>query len=631
MQKLKASFFISCFLILTACGGSEDVATTAEKDPDVEVPVDPVVPPEPEPVTESAPSLLVGYAFSGTSIGLTWRGEEMTYYVYRGNTKIGETNNQYYVDQNLSINTQYTYSVTTGDVNDATQTVTIIANTLVNETNDGLHNGAETVIANDRLINFPACNITSNRDTALNVSNDNLDTCLQAMLSFNNMAGHLEDMRAFAARVRSEQPPAMVELGTRLFHSKTLSANEDTACSSCHHPVLGCGGDNLSMPIGLGAQDPSVLGLGRVDPNNSRPTVPRNSPQTCNTALWSRGLFWDNRVALQGRGLTTESSDVTNNTIAAVGDNNTLTLLMAQAHFPVTAATEMGDITEFGYDENDLSQHTQYRENEIVNHFSSEAWQELFTAAYGDSVINFSRIAEALAAYQSVQLFINNPFFDYVDGDINAIDNDDKRGAITFMASSTGCTFCHAGAFFTTEAPLPANYPQIGIGKNADGSDSGAEGATPSAGDAPNPDSIGNFRAPSLLNVALTGPWGHAGQFGTLKRNVEHYQSHGDSITRYFADEEMCALEQFKDIPNCAEVVAPDGLVHSMAILEGNAELSNNISDAEVDLVVKFLATLTDPDAANTQSNAMQILIPPRDGGLDGKQLDAQDKDGNPL
>ncbi|MCL1127352.1 hypothetical protein [Shewanella surugensis] len=97
------------------------------------------------------------------------------------------------------------------------------------------------------------------------------------------------------------------------------------------------------------------------------------------------------------------------------------------------------------------------------------------------------------------------------------------------------------GAFFTTEAPLPANYPQIGIGKNADGSDSGTEGATPSA---------------------------------------------GDSITRYFADDEMCALEQFKDIPNCVEVVAPDGLAHSMAILEGNAEFSNNISDAEVDSMV---------------------------------------------
>ena len=245
------------------------------------------------------------------------------------------------------------------------------------------------------------------------------------MLELNNMASHLEDMRAFAARVRSEQAPAKVDLGMKLFHNTSLSANGDTACSSCHHPALGCGGDNLSMPIGVNAVNPALLGQGRTDGINTVPIVPRNSPATCNTALWTRGLFWDNRVAINGRGLTTDSAEVTSNTNASVG-NSTLTLLMAQAHFPVTAAPKMGDITEFNYDDTNDSDHTAYRETVLVNDLEPNSWSDLFDAAFGDPTINYSRVAESIAAYEAVQLFIDNPFFDYVDG--NQLDAIDQLG-----------------------------------------------------------------------------------------------------------------------------------------------------------------------------------------------------------
>ncbi len=584
-------------------------------------PVDPLVPVDPN-AGVGAPQELIANAFSGTSIGLAWLDSDATYQVYRDGVIISETQNNYYLDQSLSVNTAYSYAITTSDVAQVSDTATVTAKTLINSTNDGFDNGAETVITNDRLLNFAACNITSGRDTSLDVSEADLDACLGAMLADNNMASHLEDMRAFSARVRNEQSRAMVELGMRLFHSKSLSANGDTSCSSCHHPALGCGGDDLSMPVGVNTLEPSLLGPGRSDGTHYVPIVPRNSQSTCNTALWRRGLFWDNRVALQNRGVSTGSNDVDNNTDAAVG-TGTLALLMAQAHFPVTAAPEMGDVAQFAYDETVDSDLSAYRENVLAANLSPQDWGDMFNASYGDSAINYSRIAQALAAYEAVQLFIDNPFFDYVDGDLNAISSDEKRGAITFMDSKSGCTFCHSGAFFTTEAQLPGNYPQIGVGTAADGSggDLGAEGLS----------GPGAFRAPTLLNVAITGPWGHNGQFGTLKRNVEHYQDHGASIAAYFANDEMCDLEQFKDLPNCASEVAPNGLALSENILQGNVEFSNNISDLEVDLVVKFLETLTDPDAANPLSNAIQALIPPRDGGPDNKQLDATDINGNAL
>ncbi|NRB36846.1 MAG: hypothetical protein HRU20_00095 [Pseudomonadales bacterium] len=566
---------------------------------------------------DTAAKELIANAYSGNSIGLTWQEDGATYTIYRDNAAIATTSNHHYVDNTLAVNTSYSY-VVTRDINNPAATVTVVAKTLVNNTNPATENGAETVIDNDRVSNFSECNNVRN---ALLVDDADLDTCLAAMLTLNNMAGHLEDMRAFSARVRSEQSPEMVALGMRLFHSKSLSGQGDTSCSSCHHPALGCGGDDLSMPIGVNAAVPKLLGPGRTD-GNSVPIVPRNSPATCNTALWSRGLFWDNRVAATNRGINTESNDVSNNTIAAVSDGS-LMLLMAQAHFPVTAAPEMGDVTQFGYDESVDSDLTAYRETVLAANLNAQAWGPLFAAAFGDATINYSRIAEAIAAYEAVQIFIDNPFFDYVDGDTNAISNDEKRGAITFMTSSTGCTFCHAGAFFTTEAQLPGNYPQIGVGNDAsgNGADYGAEGLT----------GPGAFRAPTLLNVAITGPWGHNGQFATLERNVAHYQNHGDSIASYFANSEMCDLAQFSELADCANTVASNGLALSQEILSGNVEFSNNLSQEEVNLVAQFLRTLTDPDAANTQSNAIQSLIPPRDAGPDGNQLDAEDEHGNPL
>ncbi|MCO1333830.1 hypothetical protein MO867_05695 [Microbulbifer sp. OS29] len=563
-----------------------------------------------------APSKLIGNAFSGTSIGLSWERDGLTYSIYRGSEKIAETSDHYFVDQGLTVNTEYSYSVIAGDLDSDIEAARVSAKTLLNNTNGGLSSGADIDVDNDRISNFTECN---NARSALDLQEADLDSCLQAMLELNNMAGHLEDIRAFAARVRSEQDPAMVELGMRLFHSKSLSANSDTACSSCHQPAMGCGGDDLSMPIGVSALDSALVGPGRSDGLNEVPLVARNSPPTCNAALWTRGLFWDNRVAITDRGLRTDSRDVSDNTEAAVGTGS-LALMMAQAHFPVTDTAEMGDITQFGYDNTSDSGFTAYREEILAANLGSASWDSLFSSAFGDPAINFSRIAEAIAAYEAVQLFIDNPFFDYVDGNQGALDSEEKRGAITFMASNSGCTNCHAGAFFTTQGLRAVSYPQIGAGKDesGNGADLGGNGA-------------GSFRIPTLLNVAITGPWGHAGQFGTLKRNIEHYRNRSGSITQYFGSSEMCDLDQFAELEDCATKVAPSGQALTETLLAANGDGANNLSDDEIDSLVAFLGTLTDPDAINVDSNAVQSLLPTRDGGPDGNQLEAKDQRGNEL
>ena len=63
---------------------------------------------------------------------------------------------------------------------------------------------------------------------------------------------------------QAQSPPSSInsplsQLGMKLFYSKILGGEKDTACVSCHHPLLG-GGDNLSLSIGTHAQHPDVLG-----------------------------------------------------------------------------------------------------------------------------------------------------------------------------------------------------------------------------------------------------------------------------------------------------------------------------------------------------------------------------------
>lgn len=88
----------------------------------------------------------------------------------------------------------------------------------------------------------------------------------------------------------------LAQLGLKLFFNKALSGDKDVACVTCHHPLLG-GGDNLSLSIGVGAENPDVLGHKRLLKDSLTLGVPRNAPTTFNSGLWQQFMFHDGRVA----------------------------------------------------------------------------------------------------------------------------------------------------------------------------------------------------------------------------------------------------------------------------------------------------------------------------------------------
>ncbi len=438
------------------------------------------------------------------------------------------------------------------------------------------------------------------------------------------------------------------QLGKKLFFTKALGGDMDVACVSCHHPTLG-GADGLSLSIGIDALDPDLLGPGRRN-SAGIPEVPRNAPTTFNAGLWDHSLFWDSRVESDnatpgangaGSGISTPDTGFLIPDPNA-GDN----LVMAQARFPVTSVEEMRGVFEAGNDNNSVRNHLAARIGDYANgagELDINQWYIEFQTAFVSSepaaeLISFENIAMSIAAYQRSQVFINNPWKEYVEGNNDAISDQAKNGAILFLTDADqgggGCVQCHSGDFFTDERPHNIGMPQFGPGKgNTNNADFGRENITANANDR------FKFRTPALLNVAVTAPYGHSGAYETLREMVDHYDNpNANQINDFFDDGGWCELDQFSQVQNCEDLY-PDARQNSLdAVRKIQQERNQNDPDAleninlnnnEVNQLVEFLETLTDPCVVDR--NCLAPWIPTIDEDPDAQQVDAINRNGERL
>ena len=445
------------------------------------------------------------------------------------------------------------------------------------------------------------------------------------------------------------------QLGMKLFFSKALGGEKDTACASCHHPAL-AGGDGLSLPIGVGAVDPDVLGPGRVHgdtaeggPNDGGPTVPRNSPTTFNVALHDQVLFLDGRIESIGKTLhangddgfgilTPDSVDRLTADPNAANDN----LPMAQARFPETSAEEMqGFVTFAGLDRASVRSHLEQRigdYGDLVGDLVPNNWLAEFQTGFESTepdpsvLITFDHIVEAIAEYERSQIFVDTPWSAFMKGDDNAISLAARRGALVFMLAKdkggAGCTACHRGDFFTDDLFHVLGMPQIGRGKG-DG-DNGTDDFGRFRVTAVDTDKYA-FRTPSLLNVTETGPWGHDGAFTTLEAVVRYHLDPQASFDNYDInqiDGSIVSSGQTADIQTNTQN-ALDTLESNRA--RGVPSIQNvDLTDEQVADLMAFLSTLTDPCVIDRA--CLEPWIPDsNDTGPDGLQLNAKDAEGNLL
>lgn len=313
-----------------------------------------------------------------------------------------------------------------------------------------------------------------------------------------------------------------IELGRSLFFDKILSGNKNISCATCHHPSV-ASADGVALGFGEGGSGVGPDRTAGKGGSRAHHLLPRNSPALFNLGSEKiTALFHDGRIE--------ESPNFPNGVFSPEGKNLPAGLkskLAVQAMFPVTSREEMAGFAG----ENSFAK-------SAMKGRRAEAWNALldrvrFTAGYvvqfnqvygvSQNSLRFIDIANALGAFMDVEFrSTNSPFDQYINGDKKALTDSQKEGMDLFYGKAQ-CSSCHSGVFQTDSSYYSIGLPQVGLGKRGKGvvkktlSDLGRELVTK------NPKDRYKFRTPSLRNVELTGPYGHAGVYRTLEDIVNHH------------------------------------------------------------------------------------------------------------
>ncbi len=462
--------------------------------------------------------------------------------------------------------------------------------------------------------------------------NAELDAQLRAIIAEHGLTGDPS-----RGRDLPDIADPIPQLGLKLFFTKALSGDRDVACASCHHPMLG-GGDALALSIGVGAEDPDLLGPGRTHPDGT--AIPRNAPTTFNVALWDQVLFHDGRVESLGKtpgqngadGLgicTPESSYLQVDPDA--GDD----LTMAQARFPVTSPDEMkGDSFELGH----LNRTVRTSLAERIGSYGTaggalppNVWLTEFQTAFSrvahaESLITEQTIFKAIAEYERSQVFANTPWRSYVEGDDRAISASARRGALLFFspvaAGGANCASCHEGDLFSDEAFHVLAIPQIGPGKGDGPANDDDFGRFRATGD---PVDLYAFRTPSLLNVEVTGPYGHDGAYATLEGIVRHHLNPARAVDAYDYSQLGPEIETANSHANTLKALSQ----LEQNRIGGQPSVANlDLTGIQVDDIISFLRTLTDPCVKDRA--CLQPWLP-SGSDPDGLRLEAIGRNGRSL
>ncbi|WP_141588270.1 MbnH family di-heme enzyme [Myxococcus sp. AB056] len=268
-----------------------------------------------------------------------------------------------------------------------------------------------------------------------------------------------------------------VQLGRRLFFDVRLSRNETQSCASCHDPARAF-------------TEPLVTSQG-----STGETHRRNSQGLANVA-YATSLTWA---------------------------NPSITTLEAQALAPLFGKEPV----ELGFGD---------REEELLGRLRAVPGLEAeFQRAFPEAAepVSVATLTRALASFQRTLISGNSAYDRYVYGnEVEAMTRQQKRGMELFFSERLECDHCHSGFNFqdatvheaTVEPILP--FHNTGL-YNEDG-----QGAYPAEDPGlieltGRPEDMGRFRAPSLRNVAVTGPYMHDGSLATLSDVLDHYAAGG--------------------------------------------------------------------------------------------------------
>jgi len=391
------------------------------------------------------------------------------------------------------------------------------------------------------------------------------------------------------------RPVSVIEasLGQLLFYDPVLSGNKEVACATCHHPKFGTG-DGLSLSIGDGGKG---IGLDRIVDQSNLPEqrVPRNAQSLFNLgAKQIRILFHDGRIEVdesRPSGLRTPLEEEMVTGFASI--------VSAQTMFPVLSGDEMAG----HYSENEISEAVRQgtltgdggawdliskRVTSIPEY--ADQFMKIYDHITKPSEIEFTDISNAVAAFMEFEWRSDTSPYDAVLSGQHTLPRLADKGLKLFYGEA-GCVSCHSGALLTDQEFHAMGQPQLGPGKAArfqnHARDEGRFRVTGLDADKY------AFRTPSLRNVALTGPWGHAGAYSNLKSFIAAHADPRAALINY--DRSGVILTDF----NTVDWAIMDNPGEVQAIADAVSIKPVAVSSDDVLALVAFLENLTDTAAQN--------------------------------
>lgn len=284
-------------------------------------------------------------------------------------------------------------------------------------------------------------------------------------------------------RVPADNPMSeeKFQLGRRLFYDKRLSGNGTISCSSCHLQERAF-------------TDGRVVSVGSTGEN-----TPRNAPSIINSG-WHGTLTWANPA------LVTLERQMTNP-------------LMGER--PI----EMGV--------------SDSNKNEILARFRADPdYRKWFKEAFPDKTdpISLETIVKAISAFERGVVSFNSRYDQYLQGKLKLTEAE-QRGHDLYFGEKAECHHCHGSVNFndqfvhvkTREAETPFHNTGLYDIDGKGGYPLPNRGLFDITSD---PDDMGKFRAPSLRNIAVTGPYMHDGTVATLEDVIEIYSKGGRKIEK---------------------------------------------------------------------------------------------------
>ena len=316
---------------------------------------------------------------------------------------------------------------------------------------------------------------------------------------------------------------AKAELGRYLFYDTRLSRDESMSCSTCHE------------------QERAFTDGRPVSPGVTGQLTPRNSMTLAN-AGYSPTLTWANPL---------------------------MHSMEQQALVPLLGEDPI-ELGMAGLDD------------ELAARLAAEPrYPTLFRRAFPEArgEISLATVTRALAAFQRTLISAASPYDRYrYEGDLDAVSPAVIRGEALFFSEKFECHHCHNGVNFNDTVFHDRNphgqraFHNTGL-YNVDG-----EGAYPARDKGVmditgRPEDMGRFKAPTLRNIEVTGPYMHDGSIATLSDVIDHYAAGGRTIGH-----------------------GPDAGIGSENPLKSSFVPGFDVSDDERADLLAFLHALTDRD-----------------------------------